>query len=154
MSSSVSHVAISGGKPPLDINLFREEKGGNPELVRQSQRDRNCVDPLEWCEGATDEERKAVQDAQRVKQDAAVALVDGVIARDKEWRAAQYRLERPRHTVAVADDAATRARAAERVRSPRAALARRDVAEHLPEKDGAAPRRPRRLDGILPPEEC
>jgi seryl-tRNA synthetase len=41
----------------LDINLFREEKGGNPELIRISQRQRNS--PVEW--------------------------VDEVIALDKEW---------------------------------------------------------------------
>ena len=41
----------------LDINLFREEKGGNPELVRESQR----------------------------KRCASVELVDKVIALDKEW---------------------------------------------------------------------
>lgn len=28
------------GPPMLDINLFREEKGGNPEVVRDSQRRR------------------------------------------------------------------------------------------------------------------
>ena len=33
------------GRPPLDINLFRVEKGGNPETVRESQRRRNPVDP-------------------------------------------------------------------------------------------------------------
>ena len=42
----------------LDINLFREEKGGNPELIRESQR-------------------------RRYKD---VGLVDKVIELDKAWR--------------------------------------------------------------------
>lgn len=42
----------------LDIALFREDKGGNPDLIRESQRRR--FDSVE--------------------------LVDEVIAKDKEWR--------------------------------------------------------------------
>ena len=42
----------------LDINLFREEKGHNPEIIRESQR----------------------------RRFADVELVDQVIALDKEWR--------------------------------------------------------------------
>lgn len=42
----------------LDINLFREEKGGNPELVRESQR----------------------------RRFASVEIVDEVISLDKQWR--------------------------------------------------------------------
>lgn len=42
----------------LDINLFRVDKGGDPELVRESQRRRH--DPVEW--------------------------VDQVIEMDKKWR--------------------------------------------------------------------
>ena len=42
----------------LDINLFRVEKGGNPELIRESQR----------------------------RRFANVELVDEVIAIDKQWR--------------------------------------------------------------------
>lgn len=41
----------------LDINLFREDKGGNPDLVRESQR----------------------------KRGKAPETVDEVIALDKEW---------------------------------------------------------------------
>lgn len=41
----------------LDINLFRVEKGGNPDIIRESQRKRN----------------------------ASVEVVDQVIALDKEW---------------------------------------------------------------------
>lgn len=41
----------------LDINLFRVEKGGNPEIIRTSQRRRN----------------------------AKVELVDEVIELDREW---------------------------------------------------------------------
>ena len=41
----------------LDINLLREDRGGNPELVRESQR----------------------------RRFASVELVDEVIALDKEW---------------------------------------------------------------------
>lgn len=42
----------------LDINLFREEKGNNPEIIRESQR----------------------------RRFADVGLVDEVIKLDKEWR--------------------------------------------------------------------
>ncbi|XP_058770475.1 serine--tRNA ligase-like [Vicia villosa] len=49
----------------LDINLFREEKGGNPELVRESQR----------------------------RRFASVEVVDEVITLDKQWRERQYELE-------------------------------------------------------------
>lgn len=41
----------------IDINLFRVEKGGNPDLIRESQR----------------------------KRGASVELVDEIICVDKEW---------------------------------------------------------------------
>lgn len=43
---------------PLDITLFREEAGGNPEAIRESQR----------------------------KRFANVEIVDQIIAKDREWR--------------------------------------------------------------------
>lgn len=43
---------------PLDINLFRKESGGNPDLIRESQRRRY----------------------------ASVELVDEIIAKDEQWR--------------------------------------------------------------------
>lgn len=46
----------------LDINLFRTEKGGDPEIVRESQR----------------------------RRFADVSLVDKVIALDAQWRDGQY----------------------------------------------------------------
>ncbi|KAI8804537.1 hypothetical protein BJ742DRAFT_448260 [Cladochytrium replicatum] len=49
----------------LDINLFREKAGGNPELVRESQRARG----------------------------AKVEIVDEVIAIDEEWRKAQFQVD-------------------------------------------------------------
>ncbi|PSS26607.1 Serine--tRNA ligase [Actinidia chinensis var. chinensis] len=49
----------------LDINLFREEKGHNPEIVRESQR----------------------------RRFANVDLVDEVIRFDKEWRKRQFELD-------------------------------------------------------------
>ncbi|KAA0065494.1 hypothetical protein IC582_030181 [Cucumis melo] len=49
----------------LDINLFREEKGNNPEIIRESQR----------------------------RRFANVELVDEVIKLDKEWRQRQFELE-------------------------------------------------------------
>lgn len=49
----------------LDINLFREEKGGNPEAIRESQR----------------------------RRFASVELVDEVIALDKAWRESQFQLD-------------------------------------------------------------
>ena len=50
---------------PIDINLLREERGGNPELVRVSQRRRG----------------------------ASVTLVDEVVELDKAWRKAKYESE-------------------------------------------------------------
>ncbi|KAF5454009.1 hypothetical protein F2P56_023710 [Juglans regia] len=49
----------------LDINIFRVEKGGNPDLIRESQR----------------------------RRFANVQLVDEVIELDKEWRKLQFDLE-------------------------------------------------------------
>eukprot|EP00898_Chlorokybus_atmophyticus_P004817 jgi/Chlat1/5336/Chrsp35S05268 len=49
----------------LDINLFREEKGGNPDLVRESQRRRFA--PVEW--------------------------VDQVVEHDKKWRECRFQLD-------------------------------------------------------------
>ncbi|KAM0882193.1 hypothetical protein ACQ4PT_032474 [Festuca glaucescens] len=52
----------------LDINLFRKEKGGDPELVRNSQRSRF----------------------------ESVELVDEVIALDEAWRQRQFELDKIR----------------------------------------------------------
>ncbi|XP_062216448.1 serine--tRNA ligase-like [Phragmites australis] len=52
----------------LDINLFRTDKGGNPELIRESQRSRF----------------------------APVELVDEVIALDRAWRDRQFELDKIR----------------------------------------------------------
>ncbi|KQK03614.1 serine--tRNA ligase [Brachypodium distachyon] len=52
----------------LDINLFRKEKGGDPDLVRNSQRSRF----------------------------ASVELVDEVIVLDEEWRQRQFELDKIR----------------------------------------------------------
>eukprot|EP00267_Zea_mays_P049119 XP_020401754.1 serine--tRNA ligase [Zea mays] len=52
----------------LDINLFRTDKGGNPDLIRESQR----------------------------SQFASVELVDEVIALDKAWRERQFELDKIR----------------------------------------------------------
>ncbi|CAM0871725.1 unnamed protein product [Alopecurus aequalis] len=60
----------------LDINLFRKEKGGDPELVRNSQR-RRFVD-------------------QPDKLDEAVGLVDEVIVLDEAWRQRQFELDKIR----------------------------------------------------------
>ncbi|XP_057519210.1 serine--tRNA ligase-like [Amaranthus tricolor] len=49
----------------LDINLFREDKGGNPEMIRESQR----------------------------RRFADVAIVDEIIQLDQEWRKRQFELE-------------------------------------------------------------
>lgn len=49
----------------LDINLFREDKGHNPELIRESQR----------------------------RRFANVDLVDEIIRLDKEWRQRQFELD-------------------------------------------------------------
>nr|XP_043626311.1 serine--tRNA ligase [Erigeron canadensis] len=52
----------------LDINLFREEKGNNPEIIRESQR----------------------------RRFASVEIVDEIIQLDKEWRQRQFELEQLR----------------------------------------------------------
>ncbi|KAI3707137.1 hypothetical protein L6452_25388 [Arctium lappa] len=52
----------------LDINLFREEKGHNPEIIRESQR----------------------------RRFASVEIVDEIIHLDKEWRQRQFELEQLR----------------------------------------------------------
>ncbi|KAH9617486.1 hypothetical protein KSS87_004385 [Heliosperma pusillum] len=52
----------------LDINLFRADKGGNPELIRESQR-------------------------RRFKD---VAIVDEIIALDLEWRRGFKRFSKAR----------------------------------------------------------
>ena len=55
-----AHFSFFPPRPvPIDINLLREEKGGNPEIVRESQRRRH----------------------------ASVELVDEVIELDRQWRA-------------------------------------------------------------------
>ncbi|GJN30593.1 hypothetical protein PR202_gb18908 [Eleusine coracana subsp. coracana] len=54
----------------LDINLLRVDKGGNPDLVRESQRNRFVEHGVE--------------------------LVDEVIALDKAWRARQFELDKIR----------------------------------------------------------
>ena len=46
----------------LDINLFREEKGGNPDLIRESQR----------------------------RRFESVEIVDEIIAKDLEWRGGTF----------------------------------------------------------------
>eukprot|EP00899_Mesostigma_viride_P029479 jgi/Mesvir1/9716/Mv12187-RA.1 len=50
----------------LDINLFRAEKGGNPDIVRESQRRRHKD----------------------------VTLVDKVVELDKQWRESRFRLDK------------------------------------------------------------
>ncbi|XP_044482650.1 serine--tRNA ligase-like [Mangifera indica] len=55
----------------LDINLFREEKGFNPEIIRESQR----------------------------RRFASVELVDEIIKLDKEWRQRQFDLENIRKEI-------------------------------------------------------
>jgi len=54
----------------LDINLFRVDKGGNPDIVRESQRRRDPTGKL-----------------------GKVALVDKVIALDQTWRDSRYELD-------------------------------------------------------------
>ncbi|KAH7445029.1 hypothetical protein KP509_02G103200 [Ceratopteris richardii] len=51
----------------LDINLFRAEKGGNPEIIRESQR--------------------------RRQGDAGASLVDEIINLDTQWRQCQHKVE-------------------------------------------------------------
>ncbi|KAG7552109.1 Class I and II aminoacyl-tRNA synthetase tRNA-binding arm [Arabidopsis thaliana x Arabidopsis arenosa] len=49
----------------MDINLFREEKGNNPEIIRESQR----------------------------RRFANVEIVDEIIKHDKEWRQCQFKVD-------------------------------------------------------------
>ncbi|KAK0602900.1 hypothetical protein LWI29_038087 [Acer saccharum] len=55
----------------LDINLFREEKGHNPEIIRESQR----------------------------RRFASVEIVDEIIKLDKEWRQRQFEVENIRKEI-------------------------------------------------------
>eukprot|EP00750_Incisomonas_marina_P025016 INCI5289.2.p1 GENE.INCI5289.2~~INCI5289.2.p1 ORF type:complete len:599 (+),score=144.39 INCI5289.2:132-1799(+) len=87
----LEHVALKGGKPPLDVMLFRDEKLA--ETVRVSQRRRNPVDELADCPGETEEERKAAQEGQRKKQAEKVALVDQVVDLDKSWREERFKYD-------------------------------------------------------------
>lgn len=48
----------------LDINLFRKEKGNDPEIIRESQR----------------------------RRFASIEVVDEIIKLDEEWRKRKYRL--------------------------------------------------------------
>ena len=64
------------GRPPLDINIFRKEKGGNPDVVRESQRRRNPVNANDPPED---------QAKQQEAQNQAVAVVDDVIKLDEDW---------------------------------------------------------------------
>jgi hypothetical protein len=80
------HVALNGGAPPLDITHFRPEKGGDPELIRESQRRRFAVDKLEHIDGDSEEEKRKKQEEMKVSQAAAVALVDTVVELDTKWR--------------------------------------------------------------------
>ncbi|OMP09084.1 hypothetical protein COLO4_05829 [Corchorus olitorius] len=57
----------------LDINLFREEKGNDPNLVRESQR----------------------------RRFADVGIVDKIISLDKRWRRCQYELDHLRKELKV-----------------------------------------------------
>ena len=50
---------------PIDINLLRKEKGGDPDKVKQSQRERFADE----------------------------AIVDDVIKLDEEWRKVNYKME-------------------------------------------------------------
>ncbi|KAL0922068.1 hypothetical protein M5K25_006030 [Dendrobium thyrsiflorum] len=61
----VREAQINWGGGMLDINLFREDKGNDPERVRESQRRRG----------------------------ASVEIVDEVIRLDKEWRQRQFELD-------------------------------------------------------------
>lgn len=56
-SGAVSLTTYSDSSGMLDINLFRVEKGGNPDLIKESQR----------------------------KRGASVEEVDTIIQLDKEW---------------------------------------------------------------------
>ena len=63
----------------LDINVLRAEKGGNPDLVKESQRRRNPANP-----------------------DEAVARVDKVIELDEAWRKSEFSLTLSRCRPALA----------------------------------------------------
>ncbi|KAF9603426.1 hypothetical protein IFM89_036127 [Coptis chinensis] len=65
LKSSTRFISFFAPKKMLDINLFREDKGYNPELVRESLR-------------------------RRFKN---VSIVDEIINLDKEWRQRQFELD-------------------------------------------------------------
>lgn len=71
------HYSLRTGKPPLDVNLFRDKTSKEAESVRESQRRRYWVDDIEHIEdGETAEDKKKIQAAQKRQQDEMVALVD------------------------------------------------------------------------------
>lgn len=94
------------GRPPLDITMFRTEKGGDPEIVRESQRRRNPVE-----DDPDGEQKKA--------QDAAVKLVDDVIALDEQWVRCPRSPSAPAALGSAADRCAPPARRSARRSSPR-----------------------------------
>ncbi|KAA8545099.1 hypothetical protein F0562_019883 [Nyssa sinensis] len=65
VANSTTSLLLSPREKMLDLNLFREDKGHNPEIVRESQR----------------------------RRFANVDLVDEVIRLDKEWRQRQFELD-------------------------------------------------------------
>ena len=73
MQIAIAIDSFAGGKPPLDIHLFRDEK--KAETVRESQRRRFPVDQLEDIAGENDEAKLETQKAQAEKQKIKVALV-------------------------------------------------------------------------------
>nr|GEY01764.1 serine--tRNA ligase [Tanacetum cinerariifolium] len=90
----------------LDINLFREERRYNPEIIRESQRRRfklvEIVDEIivldkEWRQRK--EERgynpEIIRESQR-RRFKPVEIVDEIIVLDKEWRQRQFELEQLR----------------------------------------------------------
>lgn len=62
---NTSGIQFETSRQMLDINLFREDRGGNPDIVRESQRRRFADE----------------------------TLVDDVIRHDKDWRSVRYELD-------------------------------------------------------------
>lgn len=85
------HYSLRTGKPPLNPNLFMDPKSKEAEMVRESQRRRFPVDPIEHIEnGETKEEKLEIQKQMKEQQDSAVKLVDLACKYHGEYRKSRH----------------------------------------------------------------
>ncbi|CAG8731558.1 8952_t:CDS:2, partial [Acaulospora morrowiae] len=85
-SSITLTLLACAAKPMLDLNLFQVDKGGNPELIRESQRKRGApVELVDEVIGLYDEWRRIRYDLDQVnKQQNAIQKEIGLKKKNKE----------------------------------------------------------------------